>query len=195
MSKIMRFALLAMSLVSLFGVLSSAAGAVTWTNTGQTAFTATSGPLTLTSPTSGIASCGGGDASGATRTPVSGVGAAIAAGTIIFTNCRTAGLATGLHCDYTLTANAFAAGVASGNADLTCGLFVAGREICHIEGPTAFSYTNGAAGVLALPHSNTLVVTNGSGGGSCPLGSNDRVTLSPLTFRVTSGTGPTIATD
>src|ERR1700712_4869417 len=85
MSKIMRIAVLAMSLVSLFAVMSSAAGAVTWTNTGQTPFTATAGSGTLSS-TGVILDCGGGDASGITSTPVSGLGAAIVHGTINFTN-------------------------------------------------------------------------------------------------------------
>ena len=87
MSKIMRIAVLAMSLVSLFAVMSSAAGAVTWTNTGQTSFTATTGAGTLGSTGTSL-NCATASATGATRTPVSGVGAAIAAGTITFASCR-----------------------------------------------------------------------------------------------------------
>jgi hypothetical protein len=197
MSKITRITVLAMSLMSLFAVTSSAAGAVTWTNTGQTAFTATAGTVSYSVTATALA-CSSADASGTTTTPASGIGAAIVSGTIKTTGCRVAIGDLPWHCTYTLTGSTFIAGVTNGNADLTCGIFLSGREACHIEGRTPANYTNGAggsAGILALPHSSTLIITDGNGGGSCPVGSNERLTLAPVTFRVTSGTGPIFATD
>src|SRR4051812_45341566 len=63
MSKIARFAVLVAALMSLFAVMSSAAGAVTWENAGNTSFTATAGAHTLAG-TGIVLACAGATATG-----------------------------------------------------------------------------------------------------------------------------------
>jgi hypothetical protein len=201
MSKIMRVAVLAMSLVSLFAVMSSTAGATTWTNTGQSPFTATAPAGTLSSTGSSL-NCASATATGVTNTASGSFGVSIGHGTISFASCRLGGTVPTVHCTYTLTADSTVGGVTEGAVDVTCGVFIASRENCHIEGRVPATYHNGTAGPPVMPGQLTvrhsvadLVVTNGSGGGTCALGSNDRGTLTALTFTVTGGTGPILVTD
>jgi len=193
MSRIARFAVLVAALMSLFAVLSSTAGAVTWSNDGDTAFTATAGPGTLSS-TSQFLVCSGGDAVGGT-TNGSGVNAPIVHATITFTGCSLSGQ-TNFHveCGVTLTAvsqTTVAPRVTSGNADATCSVYFAGVKVCHLEGGVAGTYTNPTApstfGRLVTNTGGSLRTTNGAS--NCPLGSGDLAHLSPLTFSVTAGTG------
>lgn len=191
MSRIARFAVLVAALMSLFAVMSSSAGAVTWHNTGDTAFTATSGAGTL-SVTSASLACTGSDASGTTAaTPFVGATWAAATGTATFTNCAIAGIPTSVDCGYTLTASSQSGGVSSGNVDANCGVYQFGAQICVIHGQTPGSYTNPSgttAGKLTLNHSATLKTTNGSGG-TCPLGANEPSTLTTFTYTITNATG------
>jgi hypothetical protein len=190
MSKIMRVAVLAMSVVWLFGVLSSAAGATTWTNSSDTNFTATSAGSTLSVGAVSM-NCTGATSTGTGTAAMSTPGAApvVASGTLTFPSCRLAGPHATIDCAYGFTATSFAAGVVTGSADVTCSVYQVSREDCHVQGSTAGTYTNPAPrGLLALSHSATLRVFDGTGG-RCPLGTNVAGTLTPLNFQVTSGTG------
>src|SRR3982751_1380735 len=102
MSRIARFAVLVAALMSLLGVMSSTVGAVTWSNDGDTAFTANGGAGTLTS-TSQPWVCSGSDVRGVTTHGV-GVNAPIFHATIGFTGCSLSGQTTGFECGVTLTA-------------------------------------------------------------------------------------------
>jgi hypothetical protein len=193
MSKITRIAVLVISLVSLFGVLSSAAGAVTWTNTGQTRFTATAGAGTLTGGATNL-TCSSADGAGTAPTSAAGAVADVAHFTLIFTGCSLAGQSATEHCTATVTALTFISpGMTYYDIDLLCTVYQLGQKTCQIEGSTPGTYTNGAAGVFALSHSSTLRVTNGAV--ACRLGNGVSGTLTPLSFRVTSGTGPIYARD
>jgi hypothetical protein len=199
MSKIMRIVVLAMSLVSLFGVLSSAAGATTWTNSSDTNFTATSAGMVFSVGAVSLNCTGAAStATGSAAMSTPGAQPVVATGTMTFPSCR---LATGhatMDCAYGFTGVALASGVVSGSADVTCGFYQVNRETCHIQGSTAGTYTNpegGGRGLLAFSHSATLRMFDGSGG-RCSLGTNVAMTLTPMNFQVTSGTGgPTFIRD
>ena len=124
MSRISRLAVLVTALASLFAVLSSTAGAVTFTNTGTGgAFHATGGAGTLgITPTAG----GGGTPSNLTCFDSTATGSLAAGaftsvnGTVTFTNCKLVGLEVHVGCTYSLTPLTFSAGVTTGTADTHC---------------------------------------------------------------------------
>jgi hypothetical protein len=193
MSKLMRITVLVVSLMSLLGVMSSSAGAVTWTNDGDTSFTATGGPGTLSGGGLSLV-CSSAHATGMTGTaPFAGTIWDAATGEATFNNCSIAGISTAVNCTYTLTAQTWSAGppaVTSGNIDATCNVTQGGTKICHVEGQTAGHYTNPTAtsfGTLVLTESNTLKTTNATG--SCPLGNNTNVTLSQQDFKLENAAG------
>jgi hypothetical protein len=197
MSKFSRIVVLATALASLFAVMSSTAGAVTWTNTGGTTFHATGGPGTLSIGVNNLA-CGGSTATGVA--PMSSATSTVATGTVVFSPCvLIPGQSMFVHCTYTLTANAFSAGVTAGTADVTCDTRLAAapaNSLCHISGSTGGTYTNpagGAAGKLTLHASTSLVVSNGNV--ACPLGTGNG-SLTEQTITVTSvAESPILARD
>jgi hypothetical protein len=200
MSKIMRVAVLAVSLVSLFSVLSSAAGATTWTNQTDTSFTATSGG-NIWSVGAVSVNCTGAASTVTGSAPMSTPGASpvIASGTMTFPSCRfPGGQHSTVDCAYGLTPASVSGHVLSGFIDVTCSVYQLNREDCHFQGTTVETYTNpetGLRGLLALHHSSTLRLFDGSGG-RCPLGTNVAMTLTPLNFTVTSAAGgPTFTRD
>jgi hypothetical protein len=194
MSKISRLAVLVVGLVSLFGILSASAGAVTWHNMGSTTFTATAGAGTLSSTG---ASLGCVTATGTGTAPVLTVGNVYnVSGTATFNNCVLSGIATGVDCAYTLTGNNLDGGnvmgsVVTGSVDVTCGVYQFGTKICHISGSTGGTYTNNVPGVLTIAASSSLITSNGPTG-SCPLGNGDAGALTHLTFTTTSANPPTL---
>jgi hypothetical protein len=193
MSRLTHFAVLVAAMMSLFAMLSSSAGAVTWHNTGDTAFTASSTTASSLSVTGVFLTCTGGDATGtAPAGPVSGTTYTLATGSMSFTNCLGLSLPTPITCGYSLTTSTAPVGlVFSGTADILCSVTQFGTEICKIEGQTASSYTNPSgttAGKLTLSHSSTLRTTNGTGG-TCPLGAGEPLTLTTQVFTITAGTG------
>jgi hypothetical protein len=201
MSRFARFAVLVAALTSLFAVMSSSAGAVTWTNTGNTLAHATGigGALHVGSNT---LPCGGATASG-TAPAHSAAAVYHVTGTITFQPCSLVGQSTIVHCTYTLTGlvhtGGVFGGVTGGNADVTCDarLAATGTGLCHISGSTAGHYVNPAAaggtGRLTLTTTNTLVVSN-FGSTSCPLGTGNG-TLTHLQLTTTPGATPIISTD
>lgn len=189
MSKLACFAVLVAALLSLLAVVSSTAGAVTWDNSGNTDFTATAGPWTLTSTGIPLA-CGGWDIAGKTTTPLAGVGVPLIDITAKSTDCTLSGQPYFYDCGSTFTANAQIGAVTTGVLDITCSVYIAGVRICHVEGAVSSTYTNpsgAVAGLLATSTATNLRTTNGVA--NCPLGSGDVTHVGALSFRVTSGAG------
>ncbi|MCW2992542.1 MAG: hypothetical protein JWQ18_37 [Conexibacter sp.] len=193
MKKCARFVVLA---VSLFGALSATAGAVTWKNSGDTAFTATGGAVTLTSTGANV-SCSSGTITGTVASgPFVGATWSVATGTGHSTSCSLAGVATTVHCSATLTATSWAAGtpaVTTGTSDVTCDVRQFGAKICHIGGTGGGTYTNpvlpSTFGKLATgTGTGNLKVSNGTSG-TCPLGNGDRAFVSPGGSAVNGATG------
>lgn len=188
MSGIVRIAVAITALASLSGVLVWTANAVTWDNSGSTAFTATAGSGTLTS--TGVSlSCAGGRAFG---TAASGptVGAIYkSSGTATGLACNLAGVSTSVHCTWTLTGTSQAGAVTTGATDETCFLSQFATVICIIHGPTPGQYVNPSGttpGRITALASNTVKLTN-AGSGTCPLGSNDIAAVTHKSQTVTNG--------
>jgi hypothetical protein len=197
MSRMVRLGVLVGALLSLSGLVAGTAGAVTWHNSGNTAFTATSGPTTLSS--TGITlTCASTDVGGTTGvSPFGGATWVAATGTAQFTGCAVSGVSTVVTCTYAVTATSWVStppGITSGNADATClTTSTGGTPICVTEGPIAGSYTNPTAGNgrATLLASSTLRSTN-PGTGTCPLGNGDPLTfVSTTAFTITSASGGT----
>jgi hypothetical protein len=173
MSRIARFAVLVTALASLFAVLSSTAGAVTWDNSGSTAFTATGGAGTLAVTGSGGTSnltCLNSTATGTAPADATSVVYSVT-GTIVFGGCKALGPNWYVDCSYTLTGTLFASPVTNGNLDMTCRAgFTGAGPICHIAGSTPAHYTNpngATAGKLTLTASASLTVSGESSSSSC----------------------------
>jgi hypothetical protein len=170
MRKLSRIVVLVTALASLSAVLSSTAGAVTWTNSGGTGFQATGGAGWLIVAQNALV-CDHSAASG--TAPMSTTTSTIIAGTVVFSPCVLVGVPTFMHCNYTVTASGLSGGVTSGAADMTCDIRVTASpfySICHVSGSTPITYTNpsGATpGKLTFLTSTTLVVANGDV--ACPL--------------------------
>ncbi len=193
MSRITRLAVLVVGLMSLFGIMSATAGAVTWHNTGSTNFTATTGPGTLSS-TSAALNCTGGTGTGDAPTGSTVAATYLVRGTVTFSGCSLSGISTGVDCAFALTGSTQpAAGQTTGNVDVTCRVYQFNTQLCHIDGSLHAIYTNPTAGVgtLTITTGGNLTTTNPPAG-SCPLGNDDRPHLSHLTFRTTSASPPVI---
>jgi hypothetical protein len=192
MSKIMRVCVLVASLMSLFGVMSSSAGAVTWSNDGGTSFTATGGPRTLSGGGLSLI-CTSSDATGTAATgPFTGAVWSAMTVTVRATGCTIAGIPTAQHCTYTFTATAQPVPpVTNGISHTTCVLSQGATKICHIEGTEAAHYIGHTDPRLTLTHSTTLTATNVPPG-NCPLGHGSPVTASHYTVTLTSPVPPTI---
>jgi hypothetical protein len=171
MSKFSRIVVLVTALASLFAVMSSTAGATTFTNTGGTSFHATGGPGTLAVTGSGgtnnlscTASTGTGTVAAGTFTSVTG--------SVTFNPCSLSGTATDVNCTYTLVPTVFNAGspaVTNGTATVACtASLTTGTALCTINGTTPGHYTNpvlasSTVGKLTLTASSSLTVTNNAG--------------------------------
>ncbi len=189
MSRTMRFAVLVSSLLSLLATMTSTAGAVTWHNSGSTAFTATTGAGTLSS-TSAALNCTSGTQTGTAPALTVGVTYAVS-GTATFSGCSLGGVATGIDCGFTFTGTSQSGSVTSGTADVTCRVYQFNSQLCHLEGTVSAVYTNGPVGVFFWATGGNVVSTDTSLG-HCPLGHGDRVHLSAWTFRTTSANPPRI---
>ncbi len=192
MSRITRLAVLVVGLMSLFGIMSATAGAVTWHNTGSTNFTATTGPGTLSS-TSAALNCTGGTGTGDAPTGTTIAPQYLVRGTVTFSGCSLSGISTGVDCAYTLTGTTQpVATQVTGDADVTCRVYQFNAQVCHIDGSVHGIYTYAAGlGTLTITTGGNLITRNPASG-SCPLGNGDRAHLSELTFRTTSANPPHI---
>jgi hypothetical protein len=200
MSRFARFFVLIAALTSLFAVTSSSAGAVTWTNTGNTAVHATGvgGGLHVGSNT---LSCTGATATG--TAPAGGGSTYSVTGNVTYSPCSLVGQSTTVHCSIALTASFHIGGIFGGSTslsiDVSCDVKLTFGSIglCHISGSTPGSYINpsaaGGTGRLTLNTSSTLVVSN-FGSTSCPLGTGPG-TLTHQALTTTVGATPIITTD
>ncbi|WP_445148214.1 hypothetical protein [Baekduia sp. Peel2402] len=198
MSRTARIVVLVTALTSLFAVMSSTAGAVTWTNTGSTIIHATGPGGSLTIGANSLTCTG---ATARATAAASFVGSVYSVpGTVTFSPCTLAGQNTYIHCGFTLTGSAFAEpGSTTGVADVTCDtrLTNGNTKLCHIEGPTVGHYINPTAatstpGKITLTTSSSLITTHASGT-SCIFGTGPSH-LSEQTITVTSVAGSPIIT-
>jgi hypothetical protein len=182
---------LVVGLTSLFATASSSAGAVTWHNFGDTAYTASGLGVTGVN-----LACGAPSATG-TSPSADQIGNTVdlGSGTIIFSSCTLSGIPTNVHCNYTLTATAFDIvhpGKTTGDVDVTCAITQFGANICGIHGTVAGDETNptnpSTFGKLDVPTSTNLRTSNGTAG-TCPLGVNEPSDLTAQTFTITNATG------
>jgi hypothetical protein len=190
MSKLIRMVLLAASLMSVLGAMSAAAGAVTWTSTGDTSFTATAGASTLS--VTGVALVWTGAHMTGTTGPSPFVGAIWPAlsGTWSITGFRIGLSRVTMDCRWQLTALSQLGGATNGTVDLACSEYGEGREFCRIEGQTAGTYVNpaGGFGTMTLTHASSLRTTDGADN-TCFLGAGEAITVTTIPFRLTSATG------
>lgn len=203
MSNTTRLVVLVTALASLFAVLSSTAGATTFTNSGATSFTATAGHgslLVTGTPNANTLTCRHATASGsvASGTFTQIVGAAT------FTNCTLIGLHVEVGCNYVLTPTTFVAPVTTVSVSLNCVTRLATSPftaLCNITGPTPGTYNNPSfptPGRLTLASSNSLLVSNSSDA-SCssvgvPTGMTRTGHLSEQTFTLASAAGSPVIT-
>jgi hypothetical protein len=189
MSRITRLVVLVTALMSLFAVASSTAGAVTWHNTGNTGFTATGGPGTLSVGSSNI-NCTSADATGSS--PVSTTTNTLATGTVRFTGCTAFFFPAHVNCNYTLTGQTQPTPTTvNGTADVHCNVQITAVGSCTITGTTQAVYTNpvdagSPPGRLHLLHPGNLAVHNAGG---CP--ATGAGTLTTQTLSITSVSGGT----
>jgi hypothetical protein len=195
MSRTARLGVLIVTLSSVFALGAATASAVTWHNSGDTAYTATGGGTTLGVTGTNLV------CTGSTFTGTAGAGTFVgltwtaATGTGSFTGCTLSGISATTSCTYKVTATTWTAGppaVMSGGADVTCTSYVFGSLNCVTKGTTAGTYTNPTAtttGRGVAPASSTLTIHDGAG--ACMLGNNETATISatPLTITAASG-GP-----
>jgi len=201
MSRISRLVVLVTALASLFAVLSSTAGAVTFTNTGSTNFHATAGPgtLTITSSPARDLVC-----QDATATGTAAMTFTTITGTATFTNCLLVGIHTEVGCSYTFSPSTFTGISTDGVTSVNCVARLAttpNTALCNITGALSSVYVNpsgGTPGRLTLQNQSGLTVSNNSDA-SCsaanvPTGTTRSGDLSETTFTLTDATGPIIAT-
>lgn len=197
MSRVAQIAVLVAALLSLFAMLSSSAGAVTWHNSGATTLHATMGQSTLSSTSAGLVCPSGGTFTGTVAaTPavvLAGDWAAIT-GTASWSNCTLGVPGYAVDCGYTFTASTWAAGPPAntgGLVDVTCGVYLSGTKFCHIEGAVGAIYTNAngtTPGFFMFLTGGALLITK-AGPSSCPLGDNDLGHFSAPQLIVTSVAG------
>jgi hypothetical protein len=191
MSRIIRVVVLATALISAMAAMASSAGAVTWHNSGNTAFTAAgvAGSLSVTGAV-GL-SCTGASATGIAGTTSTAATWKAVHGTVLFSGCVSGGVPSPTHCTYDLTATtqpSFTTGV----ADVACAVYQFNSKVCDITGQVHGTYTNpsgATGGKLALLAPGALRT-----GAACAAGiggPNEPATLTSQTFTVTTGSGGT----
>lgn len=193
MSRIARFAVLVAASLSLVAALASTASAVTWTNTGNTTYTASIGAGTLSSTGSTFV-CNSGTMTATVATgPFVGLTWAAETGTATFNGCA-GGVNLGIDCAFTATAYGWTSltpAVTHAIADTTCGVYSFGAKVCVIQGTLNSAATNPNGGTVGTVTSQTgggLRTTNADSG-TCPLGNGDVAHLSVMKATITNGTG------
>lgn len=186
MTKFSRIVVLVAGLISVFAAIAGAAGATTWSNTGDTTFTATSGPITLTS--GGVSlTCSGGTLTGRAGTSFIGsVWTSAATGAVRFAPCRLGLLSTEVDCSVRFDANNVVNGFVTGSMTITAGGCAVIGTSCEISGMVAETYknaTSAAKGVLTIAGGASFTVS----GSGCPLPSP--TSASTIVFTITSATG------
>jgi hypothetical protein len=180
MSRFTRAVIALTALASSLALMSSTAGAVTWTNEGAGSFHATGGG-SQRHLSANTFSCTGATATG--TAPADSPSSTLMTGTLTFSPCSLAGQNTFIHCNYTLTGLVFSGaalgGVTGGIVDMTCDERISASPqpgLCHISGSTPVQYTNptvaGGTGRLTFLQSSTLIVSN-FGTTNCPWGTGN----------------------
>lgn len=190
MSRLARVMVLVLALVS---ASVATAEAVTWHNTGDTAFTAFSGQLvwgpsgtaegSICAPTTSTATVG---ATPATAT----LWSAIAITTTYDCHLGLGGYVW--ECSRTFTAQAQSGGTITGIAGTTCVMSGGGMNFCHAQGTQTASYVNpsGATpGRLLIGHANALHATTLSPGIQCLYAGNPPLTMNAQTYTIATATG------
>lgn len=191
MSRILRVVVMAMALLAALTATASTAGAVTWHNSGDTAFTATGGAGTFSS-TSVNLSCSGEDTTAVvTATPAAGASWTSMTFTTRKTGCLVSGNDWPWECKRTFTAITQSGNVTTGTLDTTCDIYLASVNICHVSGTVTATYTNptqpSTFGRFQTSTGGTLRIFNGVS--NCPLGNGDPLHMSPETITVQTATG------
>jgi hypothetical protein len=190
MGKRARLLVLLVAAAAAFTATASSADAVTWHNTGDTAFTATSGASTRTVTGLNL-NCNTALLNASASSSPSVLGWMIL-GSMVFGGCSGGGISSSVSCSGTFTPSSQSGSVSSGTSDLRCSVIQFGAEVCILEGQVVSSYTNPVSpstfGKLAFPHNNTLRTTNGAAG-TCFFTANHIVTSTAQVFTITSATG------
>jgi hypothetical protein len=178
--------------VSLLAVLAPSAQAVTWHNSGDTAFTAV-GPLggfgTLSATGLNVA-CNQSITGTTGTSPFVGTTWTAMQVTAQYTGCLMAGVPFNMDCQQALTAESQSGGVTSGSLDTFCEGYMFNFSVCRFEGSQAVTYTNpsGAPGTFLLPATTGLRSTDGADG-TCPMGNGDTVSWTARSLTVALATG------
>jgi hypothetical protein len=185
MSRFSRVLVLVVGLMTVFAAMAGAASATTWTNSGDTAFTATSGPGTLTAGGPSAFACTGGTATGVA--PSTELGPTyLVTGDITFSPCRVLLSNVVITCSYTLTGlPPVTGGVTTANLTVNC---TDSLLLCRITGSIPGKYTNAtttASGFLTVNGSTGLNISACFTNGAAVLSPN------PYKFTVSSGVGGT----
>jgi hypothetical protein len=193
MSRIARFAVLVAASLSVLAALSSTASAVTWHNTGNTAYTASIGSGTLSATGASFVCNSGTMTATVAATPYVGFIWAGETGTATFTS-GVCGSNITVDCAFTVTAYAWtnlSPAVTHANVDTSCGAYQFGTKVCVIQGAIASIATNpvgSTAGTVTSQTGGGLIVTN-AGATTCPLGNGDPAHLSVMKATIINGTG------
>lgn len=192
MRGIQRVVVVLAGLASLLAMASSA-GAVTWHNTGDTAFTAINSSSNTLSVTGVNQVCTGTSSTGtAAAGSIAGTTYVGINMTTTFTGCSLSGSPIAWECTERFTTTSQVSTTFPGTLDTRCEMSQFNTVLCVIEGQTAVTYHNPVApsigGRFTFTHSSTLRTTDGSGG-SCPYGTGEPLTLPGHTRTITAGTG------
>lgn len=184
MSRILRVVILTTALLA---ATTASASAVTWHNSGDTSFTATGGATTL--HFGGVhLPCTGATVTGTTGTsPFTGATWTAATGTLEYGHCTLAGQKFTIDCAYAETLSSQTGGVSSGTLDASCGIYLAGTQVCGITGAIPSSYTNPAGGFGSFTASTAALTLSNGPVGTCPFGTTG--TLTHQTWTITSASG------
>jgi hypothetical protein len=193
-NKISRVAALVTAVLSLLGIMSATAMGTSWTNSGSTAFTATTGAGTLTTSAATL-TCSGSTVVGTAGTSGT-LPSLVASGTASFSGCDIAGVRTYVvACSrWDLRASTIAGGVTNGTLTVACTISVGGNAICTITGTLTARYTNppGASpgtGAGKLTTGGSGLVVSPVAGRTCPLAAQVNVPagISAYLYAVVAG--------
>jgi hypothetical protein len=182
-------------LTAALGATSSSVGAVTWHNSGDTAFTAT-GPFFQIDATSfGFSlNCFGGTTVNATAATGPATGAVWSAMHVrtVSDDCRFVQAPVALSCTSTFTALLQSGTNITGTLDTTCDIFAnqGTTLVCHLAGQRPATYRNptgSAYGSFTVPASSSVIATNGQA--ACPFGPNTAVPWTHEQWTITAASG------
>jgi hypothetical protein len=190
MSKILRVAVLTAALLA---ALTSTAGAVTWHNSGNTAFSASGPPTTLHFGAVHIPCTQTAVTGTASATPFVGTSWTGISTTATYSDCTLAGSPLSVECTGSETLTGQTGGVSTGSLSSACNIYLANTVICTMNGTTGNTYTNPSGGATGRFTQSQASATLGNGPqGTCPFTSP--ATLTHTTWTVTSGTGGPVIT-